>query len=273
MRTPTAVALIGAGLATALGLAFWSASSAPPDATLVQCTSKSRRAATVEAAVSLRLVDRGSTPDRVSTGGRALSFDEWRDAERDLFERACEVSVRAAQPQTSPDPLVTALIGLVPIAGGAAIAWFTAGWRDALNRGKAQAAALSKASRAFVTAVRDYCDAQVNGAADTVATLTSEVRHKRDDLVSQLNRTAALRRGWTAPGALEGQVTSGVLGDAISTGWAYRDDRGERRGRAGDVTRAVEEVDRRVDVVVRALETPGRRHAELWAEFPKEKRR
>lgn len=273
MRTPTAVALIGAGLATAAGLAVWVASWAPPDATLVQCTSKSRRGATVEAAVSLRLVDRGSTADRVAAGGRALSFDEWRDAEPDRFERACEVSVEAAQPRTSPDPLVTALIGLVPVAGGAAIAWFTAGWRDALNRGKAQAAALSKASRAFVTAVRDYCDAQVNGAADAGAALTSQVRHKRDDLVSQLNRTAALRRGWTAPAALEAQVTAGALGDAISTGWAYREDRGERRTRADDVTRAVEALDRRVDVVVRALETPGRRHPELWAEFPKEERR
>ncbi|MEV8442093.1 hypothetical protein AB0425_32345 [Actinosynnema sp. NPDC051121] len=265
--------LIGAGLGAFVGLMALLSSCAPSDATVVQCASKARRGATVEAAVSLRLADPGSTADRVLTSGKALSFDEWRDAERDRFERACEVSVQAAQSKgATPEPVVTALIGLIPVAGGAAIAWFTTGWRDALNRGKAQATALSRASRAFVTAVRDYCDAQVNGTADGSPPSTSEVRHKRDDLVSQLKRTEALRQGWTAPGVLETLATAGLLGDEISTGWDFKHHRSERSARADQVSQAVNEFDRRVDVVVRALESPGRRHSELRIEFPKEKR-
>ncbi|MCP2203320.1 hypothetical protein LX90_007043 [Lentzea flava] len=242
-------------------------SCAPSDVAVVQCATPAQRARTVEGAISLGIVGKDSTPDRISVKNETMNFDEWRDRKPGEFTRACEAVAPVA-----PSPLLTQVISVLSSLGllavGVVATWTTTTWRDGINRRKQQAEALHKASRAFVGAVRDYCDARLRGTADHGPPPLQDVRHKRDDLAAQLVRVEAARPKWTAPAALRAELIGGPLGDDIETKWEIERSREERRPRADEVNKAVNELDRRIDVVVRALESPGRTRRELLREFP-----
>lgn len=233
-------------------------SAAPSDAALVQCTAPAQQSRTVEAAVSLELVGKDSERDNISVDGKGYRFDAWRDERFEDFTRACEALVEQTRPAT-PNPLVTqivaAVMSFVTLLVGALVTWVATSTRDEINRRRQQASELHKASRAFVVAVRDYCEARLRGTEAGPPSL-SEVNRTRDELAGQLARTAVLRPQWKDTDALHAELTGNVLGNEIETGWDFERSREERRPRADEVNNAVNKLDRRIDVVVRALERP-----------------
>lgn len=233
-------------------------SATPSDVALVYCTAPDREAGTVEAAVSLGLAGADSLQDKILVDGRTYTFSEWRDQRPDDFARACDALAGQTIPAAGPNALVTqivaALISLATLAVGVAATWFTTSRRDEINRRKLQAAALHDASRAFVTAVRDYCDARLRGGDTPGPPPVAGVRHARDDLAAQLTRTEALQPAWTQPAELRDRLAGKVLGDDIETDWDFKKSRDERQSRAKTVTKAVNDLDSDIDVVVRALE-------------------
>ncbi|MET8764630.1 hypothetical protein [Lentzea sp. NPDC004782] len=143
---------------------------------------------------------------------------------------------------------------------GAWITWVSTNRREDRNRAKEHAIALRKAGREFVDEVRDYCDAQLkdNGS-------TAELRRKRDQLNTQLAVTRLMRPEWTAPDVLRAELDA--FDGSVAEGWYFEDDRSERRPRAAAVIEAVETLDRRIEVVVQALQRPGDADDLLGAEF------
>jgi hypothetical protein len=246
-------------------------STAPSDVALVQCTAPAQQAHTVDAAISLRLVHEDSRRNSISVGGETYEFDEWRAARFEDFTRACEALAEQARP-AAPNPLVTqsvaALISLVTLMVGVVTTWLTTSRRDEINRRRQHAGELHRASRAFVVAVRDYCDARLRRTENDGPPPVSEVRHTRDDLSAQLTRTEALRPRWNAPAVLRASLTGSVLGNEIETRWDFERNREERRPRADEVNNAVNDLDRGVDVLVRALERPRRDVRKLCENFP-----
>ena len=249
-------------------LAFLAAcSSMPSDVAIVQCTAPAQRERTVDGAISLGLAAKDSKPDRILTNSGVLTFEEWRDRKPDEFARTCD-AVSPVAPSPLRTQAIAALVSLATFVLGAAATWFTTTWRDGINRRKQQADALHKACQAFAGAVRDYCDARLDPTADPGPPPTQDMRHKRDDLAAQLIRVKALRPKWTAPETLRAELAEGVLNDDVEENWQIEQSREERRPRADEVNKAVNELDRRVDVVVRALERPHATRPELLREFP-----
>lgn len=234
-------------------------SAAPSDAALVQCTAPAQQARTVEAAISLELVGKDSERDNISVDGKEYRFDQWRDERFEDFTRACEAFVEQTRPAT-PNPLVTqivaAVISFLTLLVGAMVTWVVTNTRDEINRRRQQADDLHKASRAFVAAVRDYCDARLRGTEAGGPPSMVEVIRTRDDLAGQLARTALLLPQRKDPDVLRAELTGNVLGNEIETGWDFERSREERRPRADEVNNAVNELDRRIDMVVRELERP-----------------
>jgi hypothetical protein len=239
----------------------------PPDVAVVQCTAPAQRERTVDGAISLGLVGENSKPERISANGETLVFQDWRAKKPEDFARACN-AVAPVAPSPLRTQVIAALISLAALAVGVAATWFTTSWRDGINRRKRQADALHDASRAFVGAVRDYCDARLRGTADLGPPSPQDVRHKREDLAAQLTRVVAARPRWAAPKALRAELASGPLGDDIETKWEIKRSREERRPRADDVTKAVDDLDRRIDFVVQALEGAPKARRQLAHALP-----
>ncbi|MGW4212280.1 hypothetical protein ACWEIJ_30105 [Lentzea sp. NPDC004789] len=153
------------------------------------------------------------------------------------------------------------LTGLFSAFVGARLTWVTTNRREDRNRAKEHSVALRRASREFVDEVRAYCDAQLKGPATTV-----ELRRKRDLLTTQLAVTKLMRPEWTAPDVLRAELDA-FSADAEQR-WGFTRDRSERQPRVDEVTKAVRELDRRIEVVVQALQLPsGDAAALLDAEF------
>lgn len=234
------------------------------DAAVVYC--ESHRSETVDAAVALKLADSTSIGNKIVVGNSTLEFDEWRKTRQVEFAKACAA---AAEPQMRPPQssspswiptAITAVASLISTLAGAFIAYVATNRREDRNRAKEHAVALRKASREFVDEVRDYCDARLKGLASAV-----EVRRKRDQLNTQLAVTRLMRPEWSAPQLLRTELDA--LCDSVEEGWDFDNDRSEQQPRAAAVTRAAETLDRRIEVVVQALQRPDDADALLDAEF------
>lgn len=235
------------------------------DAALVYCSS--HRSETVAAAVALGIEDSTAIGNRVVVDGKTLEFDEWRKTRRAQFERACAA---AAEPQMRPPAagsapswiptLITAVVGLLSTLAGALITRLATNRREDRNRAVEHAIALRKASREFVDEVRVYCDTQLKGPASAAA-----LREKQHLLNTQLAVTALLRPKWTVPDALRTEL--GLFGDSVQEGWHFKSDKKERQPRAAEVLAAAETLDKRIEVVVQALQRPADADELLTAEF------
>ncbi|WP_157984660.1 hypothetical protein [Lentzea terrae] len=235
------------------------------DAALVYCSS--HRSETVAAAVALGIEDSTAIGNRVVVDGKTLEFDEWRKTRRAQFERACAA---AAEPQMRPPAagsapswiptLITAVVGLLSTLAGALITRLATNRREDRNRAKEQAVALRKASREFADEVRDYCDAQLRGQASAI-----ELRRKRDQLNTQLAVTKLMRPEWSAPDELRSELDA--FAESAEQGWRVKNDRRERQPRVIEVTQAARALDRRIEVVVQALQRPAHADELLHAEF------
>ena len=232
------------------------------DAALVYCAS--HRSETVDAAVALQLADSTSIGNRIVLGQTVLEFDEWRRTRQVEFAKACAAT---AEPQMRPTAspswiptLITALASLLSTLAGAFIAYVATNRREDRNRAKEHAVALRRASREFVDEVRDYCDVQLKGLASA-----AELRRKRDQLNTQLAVTNLMRPEWSAPHVLRKELDT--FCDSVEEGWYFENDRSERQPRAAEVTKAAETLDRRIEVVVQALQRPDDADALLDEEF------
>lgn len=234
------------------------------DAAVVYCAS--HRSETVDAAVALGLADSTSIGNRIVIDKNVLEFDEWRKTRQVEFAKACAAM---AEPQMRPAPssspswiptAITAVASLISTLIGAFIAYVATNRREDRNRAKEHAIALRKASREFVDEVRDYRDARLKGLASA-----EHVRDKRDQLNTQLAVTRLMRPEWSAPQLLRTELDG--LCDSVEEGWDFEHDRSELQPRAEAVTRAAETLDRRIEVVVQALQRPDDADALLDAEF------
>lgn len=242
-------------------------SSTPPisDAALVHCAS--HRSDTVDAAVALGLVDSTSTGNRILKDGKPVEFNEWRRTRQQEFEKACKA---VAEPHMQPPAAastpgwvttaITVAATLLSTALGWWITWVTTNRREDRNRAKEHAVALRKASRELVDEVRDYCDAQLKGQATP-----AELRRKRDQLNTQLAVTKLMRPDWSAPDALRAELDA--FGNSVEERWGFKNDKRERQPRVAEVTGEVRTLDRRVEVVVQALQLPRDADRLLDAEF------
>jgi hypothetical protein len=247
-------------------LAGCGAAPAISDAALAYCSS--HRSETVDAAVALGVGNSTTFGNRIVVDGNTtLEFDEWRRSRQPEFERACaaaaEPQMRPPAPSSTPAwivPAITALAGLLSTLLGARITWVATNRREDRNRAVDHGIALRKASRELVDEVRAYCDTQLKGPASA-----TELRRKRDLLNTQLAVTKLMRPEWSAPDVLRTELDT--FGDTVEEGWDFDDDRSERQPRVAAVTKAAETLDRRIEVVVQALQRPADADELLVAEF------
>jgi hypothetical protein len=235
------------------------------DAALVYCSA--HRSETADAAVALRLADSSAIGNKIVVDKKTIGFDEWRRTRQMEFERACsavaEPNMRPPAPNSTPawvGTTITVVTGLISTFAGALIAYWFTNRREDRNRAKEHAIALRRASREFVDQVRDYCAAQLKGQASA-----AELRRKRDQLNTQLTVTKLMRPEWSAPDVLRTEVDA--FCDSVEEGWDVENDRSERKPRSAEVVKAAETLDRRIEVVVQALQRPNVADALLDAEF------
>ncbi|WP_394621463.1 hypothetical protein JNUCC0626_20895 [Lentzea sp. JNUCC 0626] len=241
------------------------------DAAVVYCTTPARQSETLAAAKSLRLVDSTPGGNQVVVGGKTLSFDEWREQRRADFVKACTAFADpVVKPASSGTPawlstLLTVLTGLFSTLAGAWVAWFSANRREDRTRGKHQAVALRTASTEFVAAVREYGEAWQRRSPDGTQPSAAALLRKRDVLANQFAVTTLLWPAWTAPGVLRAEAMA--FGDGVESGWGFDRDRTELKPRAQALNDKAAVLDRRVEVLARALERPADAEKLFAAEF------
>jgi hypothetical protein len=237
---------------------------AQEDAPLVFCLGPAQRHALIDAAVALGRAQRDPTGKFLLVMGNKLDPFMWRAERPNDFASTCNALYASSRLPAAGAP--SAFAGVLPFLTaifGALLAFAAATWRDRVTRGRA----LGDALRSDVTEFHDAAEAYLGSAAGSYlgskATTRSdtEVTAARRKLLSQMAVVKASRRKWTTVTALQSELTTGELGEKLTSGWSTQDE--ETRKRLTDLPGQLGRHKDSVLEVAIALEQPLRRHRAL----------
>ncbi|HEV2783693.1 MAG TPA: hypothetical protein VGX25_30265 [Actinophytocola sp.] len=228
--------------------AFPAAADTEDDALLVYCLSGEQRAALTDAAVALGLAETDSGGAFLAFSGGQTEPLEWHRNRPDDFNRTCAALSEAQRPM--PDRTLPTLVPFLTGVVGALLAFAAASVRDRVTRGRTLADELRAAFRGFEHAARTYLDSWTPTRPQE---RVLELAEHRVALQNQLARTKAAHRRWTTVDALETEVLTGELGQAMTLDWKGKDEDRERRDRLRERLAAARDT---VFRVARALEQP-----------------
>jgi hypothetical protein len=219
----------------------------------VYCLSPAQRGAIVQAAIALGLAGGdGTRTDHVVVDGNSISVETWRKDRQEQFVKTC----RALRPAPAPAPstVIPALFALLNVLVGATIGYVSATLRDRVGRYRAQARALRSATASFVAAAGAYARSWTDGSAARPSDLA--VQSRRVELATELRAVQADHPGSDAKGILE--QLDGALNEEVFRNWRPADTE-----TVTDATNALKDVEKRSGHLVRAIERPWRKRAEL----------
>jgi len=249
-------------LLAALALVGWalqtSQSGDSRDAALVYCLQPAHQGDLVGAAVSLGLADVDSTVGWIRVSGQRLTLAEWRSADDDAFQRACNALAAEAMPAQSGDmgtgPAEIWSV-LLPVIAGALITLAADDIKQASDRRWVQADQLRAEWKAFDRAVVSYAKSQVGRPGGIPE--STEVDESRQDLITSLRQIHSQHRKSPTIGTLKDTLAAGDLGPAITGGWdsgADQANKEKRNDRAKQVKVYLGEAESSVEKIAGALE-------------------
>jgi hypothetical protein len=232
------------------------AAQAQEDAPLVFCLGPAQRHALIDAAVALGRGQRDPSGKFLLVMGDKLDPFAWRAERPNDFASTCNALYASSRLPAAGAP--SAFAGVPPFLTaifGALLAFAAATWRDRVIRGRA----LGDTLRSDVTEFHDAAEAYLGSEA--IPRSDTEVTAARRKLLSQMAIVKASRRKWTTVTALQSELTTGELGEKLTSGWSTQNE--ETRKRLTDLPGQLGRHKDSVLEVAIALEQPLRRHRAL----------